>query len=173
MATTLSFGPVSMTWPWDYELVAQPSNKKDVGPWNYSTTQLTQGTGAGAADTLYANQLSLAASTGTTLNLSSLTSPSFGNSLNFVRLKSMYFENNVAGTSTGVAIGNAAVTPFTGGFISSGTTTLTLRNGVAMCVGVAQDATAYVVSTGINLLITNSDGANAAKVNVGLVGASA
>lgn len=171
MSTSLSFGPISVVWPWSYTLTAQPNNIPSSGPWNYSNTQLTNGTGAGNADRLYASQLTLAGAGSTTLNLSSLTNP-FGTSIALARIKAMYFENNTATTSTGVAIGNAGVNPFTGGFFNAGTDTLTLRNGVCMSVGVCQDATAYAVGTGVNLLITNSDGANSATVNVGLVGAS-
>lgn len=171
MATTLTFGPVSVTWPWNYTLTASPNNVTSQGPWQYSTTQLTQGTGAGAADTLYASQLTINTSSNTTLNLASTTNP-FGTTISFARLKAMYFENSATASSTGVAIGGAGTTPFTGGFFDTGTDTLTLRNGVSMSVGVCQDATAYAVSTGVNLKIANTDGTHTATVNVGLAGAS-
>jgi hypothetical protein len=172
MSTTLSFGPVSIAWPWNYQLVAVPNNTTSPGPFSYAGSQLTNGTGAGQADILYTNQLSLAASGTTTLNLSSLTTQ-LGTSVSMARIKSFYWENSNSATSTGVAFGGAGSTPFTGGYFNAGTDTLTLLNGVAQVVGVCADATAYAVSTGVNLLITNSDSVNAAKVNVGLVGCSA
>ena len=172
MSTSLSFGPISVVWPWTYTLTASPNNIPSTGPWNYSNTQLTNGTGAAQADTLYAKQLSLVGAATSTINLSSATNP-FGTTVSFARLKAWYWENNSTTTSTGVAFGGAGVTPFTGGFFNAGTDTVTLRNGVSMAVGVCQDATAYAVGSGVNLLITNSDGTNTATVNVGLVGASA
>lgn len=174
MSTTLSFGPVSMTWPWTYTLTASPNNIPSNGPWNYTNTALTNGTAAGNADTLYASQLTLAGAGTTTLNLSSLTNP-FGTSVSFARLKAMYFENfaSSTGKSTGLAIGGAGVNPFTGGFFNAGTDTLTLRNGMHLSVGVCADATGYAVGTGVNLLLTNSDGTNTCLANVGLCGCSA
>jgi hypothetical protein len=171
MSTTLSFGPVSVAWPWDYEIVAQPSNVKSSGPWAYTTTQLTNGTAAGNADTLYTAQTTIAASGSTTLNLSSLTS-ALGTSIAFARLKAFYFENSNLTTSTGLAIGGAGSNPFTGGFFDAGTDTLTLRNGMHLSVGVCQDATGYVVGSGVNLKLANSDGSHTATANIGIAGCS-
>lgn len=177
MSTTLNFGPVQVVWPWAYQLVAQPSNIPSNGPWNYTTTALTNGTAAGQADVLYTAQTTIAGNANTTLNLSSLTN-AFGSTVSLARIKAMYFENTATpsgGTtrSSSIAIGGAGVTPFVGGFFNAGTDTLTLRNGVHMSVGVVQDATGYVVGTGVNLEIANSDASNSAIVNIGLAGCSA
>jgi hypothetical protein len=171
MSTTLSMGPVSVTWPWNYQLVAAPSNVYSQGPWQYSTATLTPGTGAGQADTLYTAQTAINTSSNTILNLSSLTS-ALGTSIAFARLKAFYFENSAISASTSLALFGAGSTPFTGGFISAGSTNLTLRNGMHMSVGVCQDSTGYAVSTGVSLEIANNDASHAATVNIGLVGAS-
>lgn len=171
MSTTLSFGPIVVQWPWAYQSVVTPNNIPANGPWTFTDTALSNGTAAGNADVLYYAQTTIAASGSTTLNLSSLTN-AFGTSVSFARLKAFYFENSKSGTSTGLAIGGAGVTPFTGGFFNAGSDTLTLKNGMCLVVGTAQDSTGYAVSTGVNLLLTNSDGSHGATVNIGLVGCS-
>lgn len=171
MSTTLAFGPVSVTWPWTYQSVVSPQNVPANGPWQFSDTGLAQGTGAGQADTLYYAQTVITASGTSNINLSAVTN-AFGTSVAFARLKAMYFENNKATASTGLAIGGAVSNPFTGGFFNAGTDTVTLKNAMSMTVGTAQDSTGYAVSTGVNILLTNSDGSHSCTANIGLVGCS-
>lgn len=170
MATSLSFGPVAVQWPWTYQNVVVPNSTTSQGPWTYSTSQLTNGTGAGNANLLYTAQTNLAVNTATTLDLSAITN-AFGSTVNFARLKAMYFENTTSGTSTNLVLFGAGTNPFLGGYISAGTQTL--RNGMHLSVGVCQDATGYPVGTGVNLKINNADLTNTAVFNIGLCGCSA
>lgn len=171
IASTSTVGPVSVNVPWAYDLVSKPANTRDDSAFSFTGTILTFGTGAGQFNIKYSEQLSIGAGSSTTLNLSSLTDH-FGNSLNFVRIKELYIENSALATASALAVGNAGVTPFAG-IISPGTATISIRNGCSWHIGPCTDATGYVVSTGVNLLITNSDGANAATVNVFIAGCDA
>src|SRR5215469_11959111 len=113
MSTTLSFGPVSVAWPWSYTSAAFPNPTTSNGPFNYSTTQLTNGTGAAQADLLFTEQATITASGTLTIDLATATN-AFGTSISFARLKAFYWENTTLGLSTCIAIGNAGVNPFTG-----------------------------------------------------------
>lgn len=170
MATTASVGPASVTVPFSLTLTAQPNNVSANGPWTYISGTLSQGTAAGQADTVYKKQISLVASGTTTLNLSSLTDD-FGDAIAFARLKCLYVENSKSALSTNVAMGDAGSNPFSGMW-SPGTAVVNIRNGVSFWSGICMDATGWVVSTGVNLLFTNSDSVNAALLNILIAGCS-
>ncbi len=169
--TTLTTGPMSLSIPWNYSAASYPTATPNISSQGYSGPTLTNGTGAGNVNVLYAAQLTIAASGTTTIDLATLTDY-FGNSIAFVRIKSLYIENSSLGKASAIAVGNAGSNPFAG-IISPGTATISIRNGACFFVGMAADATAYAVGTGVNLLITNSDSVNAATVNVVISGCNA
>lgn len=173
MSKTLTLNTVSVNVPWDYEQAGYPGNAKDISSISYSGPQLTNGVGAGEADIKYSEQLTIAESGNTTLNLSSLTD-SFGNSISFTRIKELYIENSSLGSASSIKVGGAVSNAFNAMWQAPGTANndafIPIRNGACLHLGVAQDATAYVVGSAVNILITNLDGANAATVNVVIVG---
>lgn len=173
MTTTASVGAATVTVPFSLTLTAFPNNVPFNGPWTYSGARLSQGTAAGQCDLIYATQLTIAGGGTTTIDLATLTNE-FGTSISFARLKALYIENNVPSGSTGasaIAVGNAGVNPFAG-IWSPGTATVSIRKSTCFWTGIVQDATGYVVGTGVNILITNSDGTNAATVNILIAGCS-
>ena len=169
MSTTLSISAMGSKIVWDYESVLSWGNAVNSSSYSFNTT-LANGTAAAQADQLYVATGTLAGAGTLTLDLASLTDM-FGNALNIKRVKAFYIENTTATTSTGLAVGGAGVTPFVGWF-NAGTDTITVRNGGNFFIA-APDGTAYAVGTGVNLLLTNSDGTNTCTYRIVIVGASA
>lgn len=169
MSTTLTISSLASKVVWDYESVLSWGNATNAASYSYSKS-LANGTGASQADQIYVATGTLAGAATLTVNLSTLTDM-FGNTLNMKRVKAIYLENTTDTTSTGLALGGDVTTPFVGPF-NTGTDTITVRNGGNFFIA-APDATAYAVDTGINLLLTNSDGTNTATYKLVIVGCSA
>lgn len=173
MTKTLTLNPVSISIPWTYDKTGFPANVKDDNSLSYNSSQLTSGTGAGKANLKYSAQLIIAGGANTTLNLSALID-TFGDTLNFVRIKEFYLELNSITTASSIKVGGAVSNAFAGIWQAPGTanndTFITLNNGVSMHFGVDAGATGFVVGTNVNLEITNNDSTNSATVNICIVG---
>lgn len=173
MATTLTTGPMKVQTTSTLTLTrAGAGNVADQTGFSYSSGNLTSGTGAGKCDLRYIAQVTLAGSGTTTLNLSSLTD-TFGGAIAFVRIKSIYVENNNGTTATSILVGGGS-NPLINYLVGT-TPQVRVRNGMVFFLGVCQDATGFAVtaSTGDKLLITNEDNTNSATVNIELIGNSA
>lgn len=170
MTTTLATGADSVSVSWDYEIVLPYGNAVQANTLKYAKA-LTNGTGAGNADKVYlATAVTVAASGTLTVNLASCLDP-FGAGFTFGKLKGIYVENSSAGTATSILVGGGSQ-PVANWLVPS-TAQLRIRNGMAEFLGNCGDNTGYAVTaSNYNLLITNEDGANAAVVNIRLVGAS-
>lgn len=172
MATSLTINPVAENVSWSLApTTGYPSPPVDKNSVTYASVGLTQGTGAGQADTKYSAEFTIAASGTHTIDLATGLTDPFGNAIAFARIKYLYIENSSLDSASSIAVGNAGTTPFAG-IWSPGTATILINNGAKASFGVAQDATGYVVSTGVNILITNNDSAHAAIVNVVIFGCS-
>src|SRR5262245_45626525 len=170
MATTLTSGPtkVSTTAALANQRTGQP-DLLDNSTWTYTGPSLTNGTGAGKVSKKYTAQISIAAAGSTTINLTSLLD-SFGNSVAFTKVKSIYVELTTATAAASILVGNAA-NPFVN-WITPATGAVRVRNGMSYFLGDCADGTGYAVvpATGMNLMITNEDAGLAATCNIQIVG---
>jgi hypothetical protein len=173
MATTLS-SQVQASCQWT--LSTTPAGYTKAIPagntFSYDSGVLTNGVGAGAADLIYASQLSIAASGNSVINIRGTpTTDPFGNNIVMIRLKYLYINLTTTTTASSVTVGNAT-NPLA--LYSAGTTTQSVRNGGIMVFGVA-DATGIAVASGSTdqLKIVNADSSNVATCNVAIIGASA
>jgi hypothetical protein len=144
----------------------------------YTGLQLTNGTGSGAVDLVYAKALSLAGSA-TTLDLTSVTDLS-GASISFARVRVLVIQNLATTAAYTVTVGNAASNIFTGFIASTGTVVIQPNVGATSnysshvftdLYSTGASTGAYVDSTHKNLKL--DPGANTISVNVLILGCSA
>lgn len=134
---------------------------------------LASGTGAGAADRVFSDRRTLAASGTEDLDLNGSLLDAFGGTVNLLRVKGLYVAASSANTNN-VVVGNASSNGWA--TLLSATGTVTLRPGAAILALAGQaDATAYGVtaSTGDLLHIANSGSGSAVTYDVIVIGASA
>jgi hypothetical protein len=134
---------------------------------------LVNGTGAGAADRLYSDRRTLAASATEDLDLAGVLTDAFGASITFARIKGLIISASAANTNN-VIIGNATSNAWAA--LLGATGTVTLRPGA--CLGVMAgpaDVTGYAVTAGTGdvLKVANSAGGSSVTYDVVLIGASA
>ncbi len=168
MATTLATGPETVQLAWNYQDVTGPGITINANRITYSQS-LTTGQGAGNADTIYVDTLTIAASGTATVDLFScpdLIKPS--QHIGFFRVKGLYISLASGGASS-ILIGGAGSTPFVN-WITSTTAQVRVRSGMAFFLEACIDATGYLVGSGNNLKLTNEDGANAATVFIRVIG---
>lgn len=142
---------------------------------DYSTT-LSNGTGAGAAQKVYAATLTISASTTTNLDLAGSLTDLFGNVITFSKIKVIYVELDTTTTASSILVGGHATLALANWITSADTLdndqpAIRVRNnGVFMLA--CRDATGYAVTatTEDMLSIENEDASNAATVNVCLIG---
>lgn len=147
----------------------------------YSTSQanaVASGNTTGS-DESYSAITSIAGGGTATLDLTALTDL-FGQALNFARVKGIVIQllsatddsTVVTGASTAasqITVGNAALNAFPLP-LGALTHTIVLKNGEAFAWTSPTAAGVAVSATAKNLLITNNDGTNTAKVQITLVG---
>ena len=147
------------------------STKEDI---NLSTLeQFTGGTGAGQVDTFYAAQITVAASSSTTLALNGSLTDAFGNTVNFLHVKAILIVA-ASGNTNDVLVQPGASNAFTGPFggtsptlaVSPGETFL-LTKGGGSAVGWP-----VVASTGMNLKLANSSSGTGVTFNIYIWGTS-
>lgn len=136
-----------------------------------TSVRLTDGTGAGQADLLFADTRVLTASTSEDLDLAGVLTDIFGNTVTAVRIKAILIQAAAANT-TDVIVGagtNAWET------LLNDTGTLTLPPGAAFLAtaGVA-DATGWTVTAGTgDILQVEETGGEDVTYNILVIGASA
>ena len=133
---------------------------------------LDNGTGANAADKLYADSNTLAASGNVDIDLAGSLTDALGASLTFARVKALFLRA-AAGNTNNVVIGGAASNQFVGPFGAAAHTFAVKPGGF---VGwVAPDATGWAVTAGTGdlLRIANSGAGTSVTYDVVIIGASA
>lgn len=134
---------------------------------------LSSGTGAGAADRVFRDQRTLAASASETLDLAGVLTDAFGTAITFARLKFIAI-SAASGNTNSVIVGANASNDWVGLLNAAGT--ITLRPGATFCAmsGVT-DATGMAVTAGTGDLIkvANSGAGTSVTYDVVIVGASA
>lgn len=158
---------------WQYDLAAtglpSPSTNQNGFSFGLSTTN---GTGAaGTADLIYFSQLTIAASSSTSLDLSGSLTDVFGSTISMARLKVLYISHLTTTTASSITVGNAT-NPVN--LFSAATTTISIRNGGLMAYG-DTGATGVAITGGSSdqLKIANADGSATATVALVAVGSSA
>lgn len=134
----------------------------------------TVGTGAGQANLVYGNYLSIAPSGNTSIDLSSLVDV-LGRTTNWTKLKAVHFwlvstadDSTYGSACSSVTIGNG--TNPNGMFLSVNTTTFVLNNGEQLAWSTGSAGGITVDGSNKTIKIVNNDGAVAAKVCVVLFG---
>jgi hypothetical protein len=134
---------------------------------------LASGTGAGAADVLYSDTNTLAASANTDIDLAGALANAIGGTSVFVRVKGLYVAASAANTNN-VVVGNATTNAWA--TLLGATHTLTLRPGAWVLLGTGSaDATGYAVTAGTGdlLRIANSGAGTSVSYDIAIIGASA
>lgn len=134
---------------------------------------LATGTGAGAADLVFSDRRTIAASGTENLDLAGTLVDSFGATITFVKVKGIYIAASAANTNS-VVVGAAGTNPWIG--LLNATGTVTLRPGAALMAMAGQaDATGMgvVAATGDLLKVTNSGSGTGVDYDVVIIGTSA
>lgn len=168
MAGSLSTASANLITKWYWSNTGPPaivsSDKYDPG------LSFGIGTGASNVNKISVTSYTIGAGGTQVVTLSSLLDPG-GAAVAFTKVRLFVVAHQSKTNTAGLTIGpNTALHPVSGWW--NGTTpTTTVRQGGAMIL-LATDATAYAVSSGSAdaILITNSDGANAATVEVLVLG---
>ncbi|MEU3098512.1 hypothetical protein ABZ690_28100 [Streptomyces sp. NPDC006967] len=135
--------------------------------------QLADGTGAGAADLVWSDRRTIAASGSEDLDLAGALTDAFGATVTFARIKGLVIAAAAANTNN-VVVGAASATQWATLFNAAGT--VTLRPGAFLAVGTGEaDATGYAVtaSTGDLLKVANSSSGTGVTYDIHIIGASA
>ena len=181
MPKSLTVTPIKVNVGWQFR------NSTNIGAdviqsyaVNYSKT-LTDGTGSGSANQIYADKLTIAAGATTTLDFTGAGALTdiFGSAVAFARIKLLYLEHLTSAATAAVEIAGTWVsaTSGTANFLILGGTTPTvkalLRPGWCLFLG-GTEATAFPVANGTTDTITlkNTDAAPI-SLNVVVVGANA
>ena len=173
MAKTLSAGPFRLTGSYSYSkttTLGGPVANSDS--YSYSVTY-THGTGAGAAQYIYADLLSIAASGTTSLDLNAVAGTPltdvFGDDITFAKVKLIYINLTTTTAAASITVGGNANGLIN--WVGAANDKIRIRNDGAFFLA-CKDATGYAVTaaTGDILDITNESSTLAASVIVYIVG---
>lgn len=176
MATTLAVNPIRVQVGWAFESTTSfGTNTTNNAGFSYSTS-LANGTGAGAAQKLYAATVTQVGGNTTNYDLAAGLTDLFGTSITFARFKVLYVHLTTTTTATSIKVGGHA-TAAVGNWITSADTldndqpAVRVRNGGILFLA-CTDATGYVVTATTDDLLTivNEDGSNTATINLLIVG---
>jgi len=176
MPTTLTVNPITAKVSWDYQSTNNfGTNSIQNASFTYSKST-TNGTGAGKAQKLHVDTLTIAGGATTTLDLDGVLTDVFGTAISFDRIKVIYIELTTTTTSTSITVGGHATQAFRNWItgapdMDTAQPKIRVRNGGCFFLA-CTDATGYDVTntTQDKLNITNEDGSNAATVNICLIG---
>lgn len=137
-----------------------------------SQVNLDNGTGLNAADRIYVDSNTLAASATVDIDLAGSLTDALGAALTFARVKAIFLRAAVGNTNN-VVLGGAAATQFVGPF-GAATHTIAVKPGGLFAV-VAPDAAGWSVGAGASdlLRIANSAAGTGVSYDVMIIGASA
>lgn len=167
MATSLT-GSFNVSADWTYLNVLTAGNVRDANRMAKSIA-FTDGVGVNQCNRMYKESGTIAASGSTTITLSSVTN-SFGTSIAFARIKSLYFELQTTTTASSVLLGAAGTNPWVA-MLAGTTPQIRVLNGGVLFMGIGT-AAGYVVtaSSSDQLKITNADASNTATWRMVLMG---
>jgi hypothetical protein len=136
--------------------------------------EYTDGSGADKASKFFVGQYSIAALGNQQLDLAGGLTDYFGASITFTKIREILIELDATSTASELVIGggtDGAGTNAFAGFLGDASHKVRCGNGSFFHAG-RPDATGFAVTAGTGdiLRIENADGANAAAVNVFLVG---
>ena len=137
-----------------------------------SQVNLDNGTGLNAADRVYVDTNTLAASANVDIDLAGSLSDALGASLTFARVKGI-FVRAASGNTNNVVLGGAAATQFVGPF-GAATHTMHVKPG-GFLANIAPDATGWTVGAGASdlLRVANSGAGSTVTYDIMIIGASA
>ena len=152
-------------------VITSPTEKVIAGT-SYLSWALTDGVGANEADLVYSAQRTLGAGVSEEIDLYGGLDDSFGNTLNFARIKGFYIKPKADNGDT-ITVGNASANGWPG-FFGALTHTIVLPAGSVIMI-LAPDATGWPVTNASadKLKVVNNDGGAAAIYDIVLIGASA
>lgn len=132
---------------------------------------LADGTGIGAADRIFSDTRTVAASANDDIDLAGVLTDAFGAALTFVKVKGVYVRSATANTQA-FTVGAAAANGLTTLFAA---TAVTLRPGGALLVTSGPtDTTAHAVTAGTGDLLRIANGAGASiTYDIVIIGTSA
>lgn len=158
-------------------IVAKQTNPLDLGTPTFDlvknyTVDLASGTGANAADRIFTDTRTLAASTTETLDLAGSLVDAFGNTITFARIRALGIFASGANTNN-VLVGGNASNQFIN-WVSDPTDIIIVRPGGGFLL-YATDTTGYPVTAGTGdlLKVANSAAGTGVDYDVILIGASA
>ena len=133
---------------------------------------LASGTGANQADLLFHDQRTIAASSNDDLDLAGSLSDSFGNTLTFVKVKTIYVFAATANTNS-VVVGGAASNQFVA-WVGDATDKVNILPGGAFMI-TAPSAAGYAVAAGSTdvLRVANSSAGTTVTYDITIIGTSA
>lgn len=134
---------------------------------------LINGTGAGAADRVFADQRTINASSNDDLDLAGVLTDALGTALTFLRIKLLYIRAADANVNN-VVVGAAASNQFATLLNTTGTVTLRPGSFLIAANGSA-DATGWAVTAGTGdlLRVANSGAGTSVNYDIAVVGCSA
>lgn len=135
------------------------------------TYSLTDGAGLGAANRVWTDRRTLAASATENLDLAGVLTDAFGTAITFARIKGIVVAASSANTNN-VVVGGAASNGFIN-WVGDTSDTIIVRPG-GLFVLIAPDATGYAVTaaTGDILKVANSSSGSSVSYDVALIGAA-
>lgn len=136
-------------------------------------TDLINGTGVGAADRIWHDQRTLAASGSEDIDLAGVLTDALGAAVNFARIKAIIIKA-ADGNTNNVIVGGAGSNGFIS-WVGGATHTVTVRPGYTLALIGGGDATGYVVTaaTADLLHIANSSSGTPITYDIIIVGCSA
>lgn len=138
------------------------------------STELDDGTGAGAADKVFSDTRTLAASATENLDLAGVLTDALGAALTFAKVKALIIHASAANTNN-VIVGGDATTTFFGMFADE-TDAIVVRPGATLALFCGEaDAAGYAVTaaTADLLKIANSGAGTGVTYDVIIIGTSA
>jgi hypothetical protein len=175
MATQLTINNVKASVDWSLvDKVSGDIDSTNSNSFSYTSGQQTDGTGANQADRIYAKRHTINAGGTLDLDLAGSLVDFFGNTITFAKVTYLYIELvSKTPQASSIEIGGAAANQFVG-WIDTAAAKIKVPGPGIFALGSAA-AGGYTVTpgTGDILRITNNDGANAAEVNIAIIGRSA
>ncbi len=160
MAVVLTIPTFKLNVNWtlaDSALIAPTTSSGNLSV----STSYTNGTGAGAANKLYATTLAPAGGGGTaSLDLSGSLLDALGNAVVFTSVKGIYIEHQTSAASSTTTINGVFLTQGTNSILSGTTPAIVLRPGYNLAI-FGQTAGGYTVTNTTQDLITFTNNAAA------------
>ena len=133
---------------------------------------LANGTGANQADRVWSRRSTLAASASETWDLNGVLTDTFGNAVNFVKIKGLFLYA-ASGNTNNVVLGNAAANAWVGPFGAATHTIATAPDGYLQFIAPGLAGWAVTAGTADQLKVANSGAGTSVTYDLVLVGTSA